>query len=285
MPRLQAKSFAAPDDVRDFPLVHIESLNVDETHVGRCRFDPGWKWSEAFGPLLGLSSCPMRHLGYTISGSLHVVMDDGETADIGPGSVFDVPPGHDKWVVGDEPWITVEWGGSGRAMGEAMSEGTGRTFATVVFTDIVESTKRLREIGDKAWRDQLAEHNARMREQLNVYRGREVKTTGDGLLLIFDGPTRAVRCAEAMITASRGLGIALRAGVHTGEVEVVGDDVRGIVVHIAARVMALAGPNEVLVTATTTQLMEGAGIRFEEAGSHVLKGIEGERPLWRVKPS
>ena len=121
-----------------------------------------------------------------------------------------------------------------------------------------------------------------MREQLNVFRGREVKTTGDGLLAVFDSPTRAVRCAAAMVDASRAMGVAIRVGVHTGEVELVGDDVRGIAVHVAARVLALAGPDEVWLTTTTAELVEGSGLRLEDAGTHELKGLSGARQLWRV---
>lgn len=282
MPRLQAKSFAAPDDVRSLPLVRFETVTLDETHVGHCRFEPGWRWSEAIGPLFGMPSCPIRHLGYTISGSIRVLMDDGQTLDIGPDTVFDIPPGHDKWVLGEEAWVTIEWGGSGRAMGEALSESPGRLLATVVFTDIVNSTGRLRAVGDAAWRDQLSVHNGRMREQLNVFRGREVKTTGDGLLALFDSPTRAVRCATSMAAASRTLGIEIRAGVHTGEVELVGDDIRGIAVHVAARVLAIAGPGDVLLTATTADLIEGSGVQLADAGVHELKGIDGARSLSRV---
>ena len=110
--------------------------------------------------------------------------------------------------------VTIEWGGSGRAMGEAMKEAPGRALATVVFTDIVDSTRHVRELGDAAWRDQLARHNARMRESVNMFRGREVKSTGDGLLLLFETPTRAVRCVLAMVAASRELDIEIRAGIH-----------------------------------------------------------------------
>ncbi|HKF85368.1 MAG TPA: adenylate/guanylate cyclase domain-containing protein [Candidatus Limnocylindrales bacterium] len=282
MPRLQVKTFADADQVRDFPLVRVETVDLDEVHVGHCRFDPGWKWSTSFGPMLGSSSCPIRHLGYTLSGSLHVVMDDGQAMDIGPGTVFDIPPGHDKWVIGDEAWVTVEWGGSGRAMGQAMQETGHRQLATVLFTDIVESTARLREVGDAAWRSELAAHNARLREQLNVFRGREVKTTGDGLLATFDSPTRAVRSAAAMVVASDAMGLVIRVGIHTGEVELVGDDVRGIAVHVAARVLGAAGPREVLVTQTTADLVEGSGIHLENAGEHALKGMTGVRGLLRV---
>jgi class 3 adenylate cyclase len=282
MPRLQMKSFAAPDQLREFPLVRIETVDLDEVHVGHCLFEPGWRWSTTFGPMMGTTSCPIRHLGYTISGALRVQMDDGEGMDLGPGSVFDIPPGHDKWVVGDEPWVTVEWGGSGRAMGQAMQEPSDRQLTTVLFTDIVDSTVRLRTVGDAAWRDQLAAHNARLRDQLNVFRGSEIKTTGDGLLAMFDSPTRAVRAASAMVAACDSMGLAIRVGVHTGEVELVGDDVRGIAVHVAARVLAAAEPREVLLTQTTADLVEGSGISLEAAGEHELKGITGTRRLLRV---
>jgi len=282
MPRLQVKSFGAPNQLREFPLVRIETVELDEVHVGHCLFEPGWRWSTTFGAMMGTSSCPIRHLGYTISGSLRVVMDDGQGMDLGPGSVFDIPPGHDKWVVGDEPWVTVEWGGSERAMGQAMQEPSDRQLATVLFTDIVDSTVRLRTVGDAAWRDQLTAHNAQLRDQLNLFRGREIKTTGDGLLAMFDSPTRAVRCASAMAAACDAMGLPIRVGVHTGEVELVGDDVRGIAVHVAARVLALAGPGQVLLTQTTADLVDGSGIALEDAGEHELKGISGARRLLRV---
>jgi len=189
----------------------------------------------------------MRHLGYSMSGAVHVVMDDGQTLDIGPDTVFDIPPGHDKWVTGNEPWVTIELGASGRALEAALHEAGTRSLATGPFTDIVDSTARLQAVGDAAWRDLLAAHNARLREQLNVSRGREVKTTGDGFLATFDSPTRAVQCAAEMTRSTRAIAIAIRVGIHTGEIELVGDDVRGIAVHMAARILALAGPGEVLV--------------------------------------
>ncbi len=217
-----------------------------------------------------------------MSGAVHVVMDDGQTLDIGPDTVFDIPPGHDKWVIGDEPWVAIEWGASGRALGAALHEDGARSLATILFTDIVDSTARLQLVGDAAWRDLLAAHNARLREQLNVFRGREVKTTGDGVLAIFDSPTRAVRCAAEMTRSARAIGLEIRVGLHTGEVELVGDDVRGIAVHTAARVLALAGPDEVLVSSTTNGLLEGSGLVLEDAGAHELKGLAGTRQLFRL---
>jgi class 3 adenylate cyclase len=282
MPRLQVKSFSRPDDVRTARRVRFETVGLDDTTVGYCTFEPGWRWSTDIGPLMGATTCPIRHLGYSLSGTVHVAMDDGQAIDIGPGDVFDIPPGHDQWVVGDEPWVAVEWGASGRALGAALSDAGTRSLATVLFTDIVDSTARLQAVGDAAWRDLLAAHNGRLREQLNVYRGREVKTTGDGLLAVFDSPTRAVRCATAMTRVAQELGLDIRVGVHTGEVELVGDDVRGIAVHTAARVLAVAGPGEVIVSATTAGLLEGSGLALEDAGDHELKGLAGVRHLYRL---
>ena len=284
MPRLQAKSFTKPDEVRTMPKVRFETVGLDDAIVGHCRFDAGWRWSADVGPLVGTTSCPIRHLGYSMSGTIRVVMDDGQTLDIGPNTVFEIPPGHDKWVVGDEPWITLEWGASGRALGAAMNEASARALATVVFTDIVESTARLQQVGDAAWRELLAAHNARVREALNVYRGREVKTTGDGFLAVFDSPTRAVQCAAEMTRQAKAIGVDIRVGVHTGEIELVGDDVRGIAVHTAARVLALAGPGEVLVSSTTGALVEGSSLALEDAGAHELKGLSGARQVFRLSP-
>ncbi len=282
MPRLQARSFTTPDDVRTAPRVKFETVGLDDATVGYCTFEPGWRFSTDIGPLMGATSCPIRHLGYSISGASRVVMDDGEVLDIGPHSVFDVPPGHDQWVVGDEPWVAIEWGASGRALTAALNETGTRSLETILFTDIVDSTARLQAVGDAAWRDLLAAHNARLREQLNVHRGREVKTTGDGLLAVFDSPTRAVQCAIAMVHSVRALGLEIRAGVHSGEVELVGDDVRGIAVHTAARLLALAGPGEVFISSTTAALVEGSGVALEDAGIHELKGLAGVRQVFRL---
>ena len=147
MPRLQAKSFAAPDDVRTMAKVQFATVGLDDATVGHCRFEPGWRWSSDMGPVVGVASCPIRHLGYSMSGTVHVVMDDGQTLEVGPDTVFDIPPGHDKWVVGDQPWVTIEWGASGRALEAALNDSGGRSLATVMFTDIVESTARLQSIG------------------------------------------------------------------------------------------------------------------------------------------
>ena len=104
------------------PKVRFETVTLDDAEIGHCSFEPGWRWSTDMGPAVGMTTCPMRHFGYCMSGALHVVMDDGESLDIGPGTVFEIRPGHDKWVLGDAPWVTIEWGASGRALGAALCE-------------------------------------------------------------------------------------------------------------------------------------------------------------------
>jgi len=284
MPRLQVKLFAMPDEVRTFPKGRAEVVKLDEATVGRSVWSPGWRWSKDLAPIMGTSSCQVHHLGHSVSGALHVVTDDGQTLDIPPDSIYEIPPGHDAWVVGDEPWVTVEWTSS-HIVGIA-PEGPGvRMLATLLFTDIVGSTAAAQSAGDTAWHERLRLHNTRLRDDLNVFRGREVKTTGDGFLAVFDGATNAVRCAGAMMRSAIDVGLSIRVGVHSGEVEFVGSDVRGLAVHAAARVMALAGPNEVLVSSTTRDLLEGSGITLQDAGIHELKGLSGHRQLFRLVTS
>ncbi len=157
-----------------------------------------------------------------------------------------------------------------------------RVLATVLFTDIVDSTSRAAELGDRRWKELIAEHHERVREELRLFRGREIDTAGDGFLATFDGPARAVRCAEAIMRSLRALGIDIRAGLHTGEVELAGDGIRGIAVHIGARIGALAGPSEVLVSQTVKDLVAGSGLTFEDAGEHELKGVPDRWHLYRV---
>ncbi|MFZ0014877.1 MAG: adenylate/guanylate cyclase domain-containing protein [Acidimicrobiia bacterium] len=281
MPRLQYKIFAKPDEVRTFPDGRAEVVRLDESVVGRAVYEPGWRWSTAMPTIAGTVSCQLHHLGYSISGTIHVELDDGEAIDIPPDSVYEIPPGHDAWVVGDEPWVTVEWT-SARVFG-LVPEGAGEgVLVTVLFTDIVDSTATLQMMGDTAWRELLVVHNTRLRDQLNIFRGREVKTTGDGFLAVFDSPTRAVRCGAAMALSAREMDLPIRVGVHTGEVELIGGDARGFAVHAAARVMALGGPDEVLVSATTFDLLEGSGLNLEEAGTHEMKGMPGARTVFRL---
>ena len=157
-----------------------------------------------------------------------------------------------------------------------------RVLATVLFTDIVGSTERATQLGDQRWRDLLQSHHGAVRRELTRFRGREIDTAGDGFFATFDGPARGVRCAQAIGSALQPLGVQVRAGLHTGECEIMGDKVAGIAVNIGARVAALASANEVLVSSTVKDLVSGSGLHFNDRGSHRLKGIEGDWRLYSV---
>jgi class 3 adenylate cyclase len=281
MPRLQHKPVTSPDEVRPYELGQNELFDMDDFVVGRMVHNPGWHWRTHVGPIAGTERCMYHHLGYVVSGTLHVQMEDGTEDDLGPREMFEIPPGHDAWVIGDEPWIAIDFRGA-RSYGRPVADHGDRILATVLFTDIVESTRRLREMGDVAWKDALAQHSELLQFELDRYRGRKVKDTGDGLVALFDGAARAVECAAAMVGRVRTIGLEIRAGVHTGEVEVVPGDVRGVSVHLAARIMDTAGPGDVLISSVTRELLAGSGLSFESRGMHALKGIDGDRELFAL---
>jgi len=208
-------------------------------------------------------------------------MADGTELEVAPGDVFEIPPGHDAWVVGDEPWVSVDFEAM-RTFGKQQDASDDRILASIVFTDIVDSTRRASDLGAARWRDLVGEHNRKAATAIDRHRGRLVKTTGDGVLAQFDGAERAVRAAAAIRDAAQDLGLAIRAGVHTGEVQTIAGDVRGIAVHMSARIMAVAGSGEILVSATVMELLEGSGPKFEDAGIHELKGLDGARQLYRL---
>jgi len=279
MPRPQAKSFRTPDQVRRFPHGQIETVSHHDTTIGRFVLQPGWRWSRDVGPIAGTRSCQIHHQGVVLRGRLRVESDAGDVCEFGIDDAYDIPPGHDASVVGDEPWEAIELA-SAHLFGRP-ADGD-RVLASLLFTDIVDSTSNLRRLGDAAWSTLLLEHNQRTRLELNRFRGRELQMTGDGFMAAFDGPARAVRCAQAMGQAVAELGVAIRAGIHTGEVEFIGDAARGLTVHEAARVASVAGAAEVLVSATTKLLLAGSGLTFESAGIHELKGLGEGRELFRL---
>ena len=283
VPRLQRRGFATPDVVREFPHGRLDIVNLDETTIGRIIGKPGWRWSSDVAPIVRTTSCQNRHVGYAIAGHLHVVMDDGTEMDIVTDDAYEIPPGHDAWVVGDTTWDTVEFA-SARTFAIAPETEDERTLATILFTDIVDSTATLGRLGDQRWQALLLDHNERLRSALDRFRGREVVTTGDGFLALFDSAGRGVRCARAMTEAVRPLGIEIRSGLHTGEIAVTGGNARGVAVHTAARIAALAAPGEVRISGTTRDLLEGSGLRFRDSGAHALKGIEGLRQVYTLEP-
>jgi class 3 adenylate cyclase len=205
-----------------------------------------------------------RYLGAHIAGARYVELPRAD---------------HLWWIDGDDILEEVE----SFLTGATAAYEADRVLATVMFTDIVDSTTRAAEMGDRRWRDLVEEHDRFVRARLERYRGQEVKTLGDGFLATFDGPGRAIRCAADLRDGVRRLGLELRAGLHTGECEVAGDDIRGIAVNIGARVGASAGPGEVLVSQTVKDLVAGSGLAFEDRGEHQLKGVPGAWRLYSVE--
>jgi class 3 adenylate cyclase len=280
--RLQHKSLDAPDEVRTFPLGRLEIFQLDDIVIGRTIFDPGWQWSKHVKPIAGTERCQYHHVGVALGGTLKVVMEDGTTTVIGPNSAYEIPPGHDAWVVGDETWNTVDFAGM-RSFARSDEETGERILASILFTDLVGSTATLERLGDARWRDLLAQFNERTQFEVDRFRGRTMTQTGDGILALFDGAERAVRCGAAICQEAVDLGLAARAGVHTGEVQVTQGNVRGVAVHAAARIVSLAGASEVMISATTHDLVAGSNLRFADRGSHELKGLTGPRQIFALE--
>jgi len=199
-----------------------------------------------------------------------------------PGAQLIEYPGADHWwFAGDVDALTDA--AAEFLTGEVPDREPDRVLATVLFTDIVGSTERAAEMGDRAWRQVLESHDDTVRRGVERHRGRTVKTMGDGVLATFEGPARAVRCACDLRDSVRSLGVDIRAGVHTGEVERIGDDIGGLGVHLGARVGAMARPGEVLASQTVKDLVVGSGIEWDERGTHELKGVPGEWRLYSVR--
>ena len=274
------KNLDRPDTKVELPRITVQQVDLGDITVGLTHVEPGWRWSNDVRPQVGGDWCEARHVGVVLSGRFGATMRDGTTVEFGPKDVFEIPPGHDGFVVGDEPCVQIEWAGLRAFAGYHLLGAHGRSLATLLFTDIVDSTAVVARIGDSAWRDKLSTHFEATREAVEVHLGREVKTTGDGLLATFVGPAAALQCAARVRRLARREGIAIRASVHVGEVEVVGNDVRGLAVHEAARIMGEAGPDEILVSETTRALAQAAGLGFEPRGKRALKGLPGQWTLF-----
>jgi class 3 adenylate cyclase len=275
------RSFSAPDEVVEIETVRSEMVTLGGMTASHDTHQPGWRWSTHVRPLVQTEWCQTRHIGVVLRGRIGYLLEDGTTFEAGPLDLMDIPPGHDAWVIGDEPLETIAWTGA-RGWLAPLETMADRVLATVLFTDIVDSTGAALRLGHTSWADTLASLEVRTRETIERYRGRLVKTTGDGVLATFDGAGRAVRCAVALGGVARDLGLEIRAAVHTGEIEWTGTDIRGVAIHEASRVLGLAGPGEVLVSAVTAGLAVGAGIGFEDRGEQTLRGIEGPRRIFAV---
>jgi class 3 adenylate cyclase len=189
--------------------------------------------------------------------------------------VMDIPPGHDAWVVGDEPAVLIDFAGNIDALG--LPREHERMVTTLLMTDIVDSTRAAARLGDAAWKQVLSDHNRLVRAQLLRFGGSEVNTTGDGFLATFRSAVAGLRCAAAILAALRDTGLEVRVGVHTGEVEPMGNNIGGVAVHAAARIMGLAGASEVFASAITVGLADGSGLAFESQGQKQVKGLD--RPI------
>ncbi len=274
----KSKSFDEPDEVISAPGLKGHIVHIGGTSVARYVHQPNWRWSKDIKPMVGTQFCQVHHQGVMLSGRMLITYSNGAERIIGPGEAFDIPPDHDGQVIGDEPCISFEFRGAGEWAKPAISGE--RILATLVYTDIVGSTALAAQMGDAAWKKLLARHYERVRLQLDRFRGNELQTTGDGLLARFDSTARAVGCAEAICRVARQDGIEVRAGVHTGEVELYTGGVHGLAVHIAARIMSLAGAGEVMLSSSTVALLEGSGLTYADAGEHELKGVDGKRRVY-----
>ncbi len=282
-PRVRIKSLLAPDELIDTNLVTAAMVNVAGMTISRDTHQPGWRWSTHIKPIVGTDSCQVAHLGLILSGRLHVVLDGGDEFELGPWDVMDIPAGHDAWVVGDDPVDALSWRGA-RTWLEPLAALTERVLATIVFTDLVDSTRIAAQLGDREWGDRLAAHDETVRDHVVRYRGRLVKLTGDGALATFDSPARALRCVLALRDTLAELGLTARGAVTTGEIELAGDDIRGIAIHEASRMLGVAEPGEIVVGEMTHSLARDAGIALRERGEIELRGLGGRYRLWSIPP-
>ena len=275
MGRIRRKNLERPDEHRQTEMWTGDLTRIGSFLIGRGVLEPGWRWSTHMQPIMGTASCPVHHIQVVVSGRFAVRMDDGEEIELVPNDVVDIPPGHDAWVVGDEPAVLLDFAGNIDAIG--MPREHERAVTTLLMTDIVGSTKVASRLGDAAWRQVLADHNRVVRTNLTRFGGIEVNTTGDGFLARFPSAVSALRCAASLRNAVGDTGLEIRIGAHTGEVELMDGDIGGVTVHAVARIMALAEPSEVLVSSMTVGLADGSGLGFQPRGTHQVKGLD--RPI------
>ena len=279
MDNAQVRRFTEPDDFIRGTGLETYRIALGAHVVSRAVHHPGWRYS-TYAREIGASEwCQTHHVGYVVSGSIHMLMSDESEFDLSAGDVFELPPGHDGWVTSTEPYVTVDWVGGRAWLAERTNAAS--TLATIMFTDVVDSSGEARRRGDVAWTDLNTALAERTRDVVLEFGGSVIKSTGDGVLAVFGSAARGVRCAIELAEMPSDLGLSIRVGLHTGEVESVAGDVHGISVHEAARVMAAAKSGEVLVSEVTRVVASGVGLGFADRGLHDLKGI-GERRLYAV---
>jgi len=276
-----ARSFSSPDEHRDFPGGVLDLISVGALTFGRETLEPGWRWSTDVRPIAGTDRCEFHHVGYQVSGRWICEDRDGTQVEIGPGDIYDTPPGHDSWVIGDEPCVAIDFQGIADWAARGSSV---RILTTILFADVVDSTSLIDRLGDAAWRRLQAQLFESVQTVLAGHAGQLVDTAGDGLLARFESPAAAVHSAAAIALAGERIGLPIRFGIHTGEVELAHDTMSGMAVHLAARVMAQAGAGEVLVSSPTRDLTADAGLEFDDRGTFELKGVPGSRTLYALRP-
>jgi class 3 adenylate cyclase len=278
MSRVEVRDLGEPEAVVSSPLATSNQVRLAQTVITRHVLQPGWSWEEHARPLVGTASCELYHRGVVLSGRMGVRTDEGDQLVIGPNQVFDLPPGHVTWVEGDEELVMVDWAGGAGFDTQPGEEA--RALATILFTDIVDSTALARDVGDASWKRTVAMHDDVVRSVLAGFGGREVETAGDSFLVVFGSAEGAIRCGLALVRALDAIRLPIRVGIHSGEVVVSDNQVRGLAVHAASRILDEAGSGEVLMSGTTRDLAEGAtGLTFESRGRHRLKGLEREHEL------
>ena len=281
MTRIDHASLLDPANQRPLSRAIGAAARVGGLAIGRAILEPGWRWSEDVKPVVGTEWCEAHHLQILVTGRFAVRMaDSGQVDEFVPGDVFDIPPRHDAWVVGDEPVDIIDVSGNVGQFGEPPA--LARQLVTMLMTDIVDSTPTAARLGDARWRQLLADHDRVVRTHIERFRGRELDTTGDGFFVSFESAAAAVHCARAIRDAVRRLELEVRIGVHSGEIETTADGVRGIAIHALARIMSAAGASEILVSPITKALTEGTEITFVDRGPHQLKGIGAPMDLFAV---
>ncbi len=278
------RNFDEPDEVIEVEKARSELITLGGLTIAHDTHEPGWHWAVHVGPHVGTTSCQSHHMSFVIRGRLRVRLDDGTEFEVGKGDVLDVPPGHDSWVVGDEPFEVLAFMGGATWLAplQSMKE---RILVTLLFTDIVGSTSVARRLGDHGWAELLVNHNQRTSESVRRHGGEVAKLTGDGMLAVFDGAARAIRCAIACRQDAADLGLEIRSAVHSGEVEVAGEEIHGLAVHEAARMLAHADVGQVVVSDLTKTFARGTHLEFEEVGEVELRGLEDPMRLHLVTGS
>lgn len=278
-----------PSRVGDEPFLRwmAKAMRHAASPAAAMEFEEIWYATDVRGVLGSIQAPTLVMTGEGFTGAAEEADENAMSrymADHIPGAHFRILPGADFAPFGGDPSLFIDVISEFVDTHRAEQAEFDRVLATVLFTDLVGSTERAAALGDRAWKPLLERHHQIVRAMLGRYRGEEVATTGDGFVATFDGPGRAVRCAHAIVAAMRPLGVEVRAGVHTGEIERMGDNVGGVAIHVGARIGSIADASEVVVSSTVRDLVSGSGLQFDDLGWHDLKGLPEQWHVFRAAP-